>query len=125
MFGIKTLFKKRTAEQPERRIEFFKKKFKKAQQKRVRVQERKQRLKAYVERAGFEILESNVFIPPIGWLNFLLNLVLKDALSFITVVARKTEFSNKTGLFLSLMLSVGSQSSPPDFAPPFIIIPMV
>jgi len=55
MFGIKTLFKKRTAEQPERRIEFFKKKFKKAQQKRVRVQERKQRLKAYVERAGFEI----------------------------------------------------------------------
>src|SRR3989344_4730309 len=46
-----------------------------------------------IERAGFEILESNVFIPPIGWLNFLLNLVLKDALSFITVVARKTEFS--------------------------------
>jgi len=46
-----------------------------------------------VERAGFKILESNVFVPPIGWLNFLLNLFLKDALSFITIVAQKTEFS--------------------------------
>ena len=49
-----------------------------------------------IERAGFKILESNVFIPPIGWLNFLLNLFLKDALSFVTVVARKTEFSYST-----------------------------
>lgn len=46
-----------------------------------------------IERAGFEILESNVFIPPIGWLNFLLNPFLKDTLSFITAVARRTEFS--------------------------------
>ncbi len=46
-----------------------------------------------IERAGFEILESNVFVPPIGWLNFLLNPFLKDTLSFVTVVARKVEFS--------------------------------
>ena len=46
-----------------------------------------------IERAGFEILESNVFIPPVGWLNFLLNPFLKDVLSFVTVIALKTEFS--------------------------------
>ncbi|MFH1048245.1 MAG: class I SAM-dependent methyltransferase [Patescibacteria group bacterium] len=46
-----------------------------------------------IERAGFKILESNIFVPPIGWLNFLLNLFLKDALSFVTIVARKAEFS--------------------------------
>lgn len=46
-----------------------------------------------IERAGFKILESNVFVPPISLLNFLLNPFLKDALSFVTVVAQKTEFS--------------------------------
>ncbi len=46
-----------------------------------------------IDRAGFEIIESNIFIPPVKWLNFLLNPLLKDAASFITLVARKTEFS--------------------------------
>lgn len=46
-----------------------------------------------IERAGFKIMESNVFVPPVGWLNILLNPFLKDTLSFITTVARKAEFS--------------------------------
>jgi len=46
-----------------------------------------------IERAGFEIVESNVFVPPVGWLNILLNPFLKDSLSFVTTVARKIEFS--------------------------------
>ena len=47
--------------QPERRIEFFKKKFKKAQQKKITAQERKQRIKAYLERAGLEINQQKLF----------------------------------------------------------------
>lgn len=45
-----------------------------------------------IERAGFEIVESNIFLPPINWLNKLVNPFLKDAASFITVVAKKAEF---------------------------------
>jgi len=56
MFNIKNLFKKKTGiVQPERRIEFFKRKFKKAQQKSIVKQERKQRIKDYLERAGVDI----------------------------------------------------------------------
>lgn len=45
-----------------------------------------------VERAGFQIIESNVFFPRNQILNKILNSVFKDAISFITVVARKTQF---------------------------------
>ena len=56
MFNIKNLFKKKTeAVQPERRIDFFKNKYKKAQQKKLTAQERKQRIRDYLERAGLEI----------------------------------------------------------------------
>ena len=56
MFSIKYIFRKKTdAIQPERRIDFFKKKFKKAQQKKLIIKERKQRIRAYLERAGLEI----------------------------------------------------------------------
>jgi SAM-dependent methyltransferase len=46
-----------------------------------------------IERAGFEIVESNVFVPPVGWLNTFLNPFLRDSLSFVTAVARKIKFS--------------------------------
>lgn len=46
-----------------------------------------------IERAGFEIIESNIFLPPVNWLNKLVNPFLKDATSFITTVAKKKEFS--------------------------------
>lgn len=46
-----------------------------------------------IERAGFDIIESNIFLPPIKWLNTIVNPILKDAASFITVVAKKIEFS--------------------------------
>ena len=55
MFSIKSIFKKKTEAKPDDSIEFFKKKFKKEQQKRLSAKERKQRLKQYVEKAGFEI----------------------------------------------------------------------
>ena len=56
MFSIKNLFKKKTGiAQPERRIDFLKKKYKKAQQKKITAQERKQKIKYYIERAGLEI----------------------------------------------------------------------
>ena len=56
MFKIKNLFKKKTdTAQPERRIEFFKRKFKKAQQKSIVKQERKQRIRGYIEKAGVDI----------------------------------------------------------------------
>lgn len=45
-----------------------------------------------VERAGFKIIESNIFIPKNKVLNRLLNPILKDAISFVTVVAQKTSF---------------------------------
>ncbi len=46
-----------------------------------------------IERSGFKIIESNIFLPPIRWLNSLINPFLRDFLSFITIVARKSEFS--------------------------------
>src|SRR3989338_8223462 len=56
MFNIKSIFnKKQSAVQPERRIEFYKKKFKEQQQKRVNAQERRQRLKTYLTKAGIEV----------------------------------------------------------------------
>lgn len=45
-----------------------------------------------VERAGFEIIESNCFIPKNRILNKILNPLLKDAISFITIVGRKVSF---------------------------------
>ena len=57
MFNIKNIFKKKTdaAAKPEKRIEFFKKKYKKAQEKKLIAQERRQRIKDYLERAGLEV----------------------------------------------------------------------
>ncbi len=45
-----------------------------------------------IERAGFKIIESNIFIPQNKLLNKILNPVLKDVFSFITVVAKKIPF---------------------------------
>ncbi len=45
-----------------------------------------------VERAGFQVIESNVFFPQNQILNKILKPVFKDVISFITVVARKTQF---------------------------------
>ena len=56
MFSVKNIFKKKTdAAQPERRIEFFKSKYKKEQKKKLMTLERKQRIKDYLERAGLDI----------------------------------------------------------------------
>lgn len=54
MFSIKNIFKKKEAK-PEGRIEFFKKKFRKSQQKKLMAQDRKRRLREHLERAGVEI----------------------------------------------------------------------
>jgi len=62
MFSIKNLFKKKAgAARPEGRIDFFKKKFRKEQQKKITAQERKQRLKDYLERAGIEVNTQKLF----------------------------------------------------------------
>lgn len=45
-----------------------------------------------IERAGFNIIESNIFIPENKILNAIFNPFLKDVISFITVVAQKTYF---------------------------------
>ena len=45
-----------------------------------------------VERAGFKIIESNIFLPQNQIINKILNPFLKDAISFISVVAEKTPF---------------------------------
>ncbi|MBI2650688.1 type II secretion system F family protein [Candidatus Woesearchaeota archaeon] len=56
MFSIKNIFKKKTeTAQPESRIEFFKKKFKKSQEKKIIKQERRQRIREYLERANIDI----------------------------------------------------------------------
>ena len=56
MFSIKNIFRKKTASpQPERKIDFFKKSFKKSQQKKLMAQERRQRIKEYLDRAGLDI----------------------------------------------------------------------
>ncbi|MBI2657309.1 type II secretion system F family protein [Candidatus Woesearchaeota archaeon] len=62
MFNLKNLFRKKSdAPKPERRIEFFKKKYRKAQQKKITSEERKQRLKDYLERAGVEVNPQKLF----------------------------------------------------------------
>lgn len=61
MFGIKNPFKKKTEAKPEGRIDFFKKSLKKAEQRKLILQERKQRLKAYLERAGIEVNQKRLF----------------------------------------------------------------
>ena len=62
MFSIKNIFKKKNdPAQPEKRIEFFKKEYKKSQQKKITAQERRQRLKDYLERAGFEVNAKRIF----------------------------------------------------------------
>jgi len=56
MFSVKNVFKKKTAPiQLHGRIEYFKRKYKKAQQKKLIAHERKQRVKAYLDRAGLDI----------------------------------------------------------------------
>lgn len=45
-----------------------------------------------IERAGFKIIESNIFLPKNKFLNRFFNPILKDALSFITVAAQKIPF---------------------------------
>lgn len=61
MFSIKNPFKKRSEEKPERRIDFFKKKLKKAKDRQLIAQERKQRIKSYFERAGIEVNTQRLF----------------------------------------------------------------
>lgn len=56
MFSVKNAFKKKSElADTEKRIEFFKKKYKSAQKKKFARQERRQQLKEYIERAGIEI----------------------------------------------------------------------
>ena len=45
-----------------------------------------------IERAGFRIIESNIFVPENKIINSTLNPLLKDVISFITVVGRKIPF---------------------------------
>ena len=45
-----------------------------------------------IERAGFKIIESNIFLPENRMFNKIFNIFLKDALSFITVVGQKIPF---------------------------------
>lgn len=45
-----------------------------------------------IERAGFKIVESNIFLPENKLLNTILNPFLKDTISFITVVGLKIPF---------------------------------
>src|SRR3989338_8586872 len=56
MFSLKNLLKKKSdSSEAEKRIDFFKKKYKLSQKKKLEKQERRQRLREYVERAGIEI----------------------------------------------------------------------
>ena len=56
MFSIKNVFKKKNKQaEPERKIDFVKKRYLMVQKRKLKSQERKQRLKEYIERAGFEI----------------------------------------------------------------------
>lgn len=62
MLSIKNIFRKKAgAEQPEKRIDFFKKKYEKERKKKATSQERKQRIKEYIERAGIEIDTRRLF----------------------------------------------------------------
>lgn len=55
MLSIKNLFKKKNEPKPESKIESLKQTYRKTQDKRLKSQQRKQRLKEYIERAGFEV----------------------------------------------------------------------
>ena len=56
MLSIKNLFRKKAdSARQDRKIEFSKKRAERAQQKKLQIRERKQRLKDYIERAGFEV----------------------------------------------------------------------
>ncbi|MBI2542060.1 type II secretion system F family protein [Candidatus Woesearchaeota archaeon] len=61
MFKIKNPFKKKAEGQPEGKIDFFKKKYKKERDKKIIAQERKQRIKDYIGRAGIEINTQKLF----------------------------------------------------------------
>jgi len=54
-FNILALFKKKKTEEKERRIEYYKKEIKKQKKKKVRIQERRHKLRFYLERAGLAI----------------------------------------------------------------------
>ena len=45
-----------------------------------------------IERAGFKVIESNIFLPKNKFLNRFFNPILKDVFSFITIVAQKIPF---------------------------------
>ena len=53
--GFKGFFKRKAEKEKEPRIEYFKKKVKKRQLKQIRLQERKHRLRFYIEKAGLGI----------------------------------------------------------------------
>src|SRR3989338_7295175 len=55
MLNIKNIFKKKADAKPEGRIDFFKKRFKKAQQKKLAAQERRHRIREHFARAGLEV----------------------------------------------------------------------
>jgi len=55
------LFQKKKDVSQERRIDFLKKKFKNAQQKKLIAQERRQKIKNYLERAGIEVNSQRLF----------------------------------------------------------------
>lgn len=55
MLSIKNLFKKKEEAKPEGRIAALRKSYQKARQRRITVQERKQRIKEYIGKAGIEI----------------------------------------------------------------------
>lgn len=56
MLNIKKIFKREADEAPAQgKIDFFKKKFEIAQKKKINAQERRQRIKDYIERAGLDI----------------------------------------------------------------------
>lgn len=57
MLNIKDIFKKKIdINQASKRIDFFKKKYKSSEQKKTRALERRQRIKNYFERAGFDVV---------------------------------------------------------------------
>jgi len=55
MFNLKNIFKKKASTHPERGIEFYKKKIKKEQQQKFTAQDRRRRIKNYIERSGFDV----------------------------------------------------------------------
>lgn len=61
MFNLKNIFKKKNEKAQDVKIGFLKKRFKKEQQKKLTAQQRKQRFKNYLERAGFEINTKKLF----------------------------------------------------------------